>query len=700
MFRHVSGNIVGFASTPNLQDSLRNRVPESTAMGYTKRGESSAGTNNSPISLSNEIDDYDDSFDFIGNGLQQPSKNRYSHSKEPSGSTTYNVLEYYCNGDKEAEHDGDACRIPDMTAGTSGIHGVHGVRGIDEINGMSGMERLKREKRVPKSRHAQETNGSIQPLVRDNKYGGDTLVYGGTDEPFTFISGDNLSSADSSSGATAPKPMGSRHITKKESYASLEKTRSSFEVVRNEMNKSMVAEDGHKDGGRKPLRINLVHGTSKNRILQSKEDRYGFKKTSTFISEEDYNDWWKKYSKYLIRRKHKWEKMMEKNGLSVKKAEAPRRFPPKSSNLARFVHKGIPAEWRGAAWFYFARGNEKIKQNPGVYNRLVDQTIDIINDDTEAIEKDLHRTFPENVHFKNVEQVDPNTGEKNEEESALLQTLRRVLKCFAMYKPSIGYCQSLNFIAGLLLMFMDEEKAFWMLVIISERYLPGIHDFNLEGVSVHQGVLMLCLRQYLPEIWQLIVDTSDGKCKDGTNSFLYDLPTLSFCTTSWFMSVFIGVLPIETTLRVWDCLFYDNSRTIFQVALTIFRMMEPELRKIVQRTSREDNDLLSSELFKTIQNYPKKALDANKLMEECFTDSRFGGLTQEEVLKCKQYVINSRKRYRSLVVKRAAIGLKEEDRREMVENSEKLESDKIGLKTLNWNGRLNHRMRKLHHRLR
>ena len=87
-------------------------------------------------------------------------------------------------------------------------------------------------------------------------------------------------------------------------------------------------------------------------------------------------------------------------------------------------------------------------------------------------------------------------------------------------------------------MFMDEEKAFWMLVIISERYLPGIHDFNLEGVSVHQGVLMLCLRQYLPEIWQLIVDTSDGKCKDGTNSFLYDLPTLSFCTTSWFMSVF------------------------------------------------------------------------------------------------------------------------------------------------------------------
>lgn len=678
MFRHVSGNMVGFASTPNLRDSLKHRVPESTAMGYNKGGESSMGINQGlGQAAQNSREQYDEAFDFTGNRLQQPARNRYSHSKEPSGSTTYNVLEYYCNGDEEGDVGGDAGKVPSLGSK------------MDVLDSANGQEVAAE---TPGKQHKQ--------IFKDNKYGEDTMVYSGTDEPFTFISAENMSSVDSSSGGTVPKLAKTHHITKKESYASLQKSRSSFELVRSEMNKSMVAEEGEGRGhvGRKPLMMNLVRGTSKNRILQSKQDRYGFKKTSTFVSEEEYNGWWKKYSKYLIRRKRKWEKMMARNGLAVDQSGAPKRFPPRSSNLARFVHKGIPAEWRGVAWFYFARGNEKLRQNQGVYDRLVDQTIDIINDDTEAIEKDLHRTFPENVHFKNIQKVDPATGEHTEEESVLLQTLRRVLKCFARYKPSIGYCQSLNFIAGLLLMFMDEEKAFWMLVIISERYLPGIHDLNLEGVNVHQGVLMLCLRQYLPEIWRLIVDTSDGKCQEGSNSFLYDLPTLSFCTTSWFMSIFIGVLPIETTLRVWDCLFYDSSRTIFQIALTIFKLMQPELKKIVQRTSHGDTDVLSSELFRTIQNFPKKILDANTLMAECFTDSRFGGLTQKEVLKCKQYVIDSRSRYRSLVVKRSAMGLKEEDRRELMENSEKLESDKIGLKTLNWNGRLNHRMRKLHHR--
>ncbi|QPG73553.1 hypothetical protein FOA43_000865 [Brettanomyces nanus] len=616
MFRPVETNGVGFSSTPNLHSSLKYRVPETMEADET-------GT----------------------------SKKRFEerHSRQESGSTTYNVLDIYTEDDKDKQPEGS---------------------------------------------------------INDH---GDTMVVSETwsMEPFTLVPHNIFapmtSTGSTSTTASTPSPLPTKRgrrnpITRKESYASLKKSRTSLELIRSKIGESMATGTDRPEKEQQIKHQN--RRTTKSSVLESEMDRYGFRKANNFITESEYNRWWVSYSPYLIKRKKKWEKIMAKNGLPTTDDVAPTRFPPRSDNLRKFVRKGIPAEWRGNAWFYFAKGNEKLRENKGVYDRLVDQTMDIINEDTEAIEKDLHRTFPENAHFKNIKRKDSNESTV-EYESALIQTLRRVLKCFSIYKPSVGYCQSLNFIAGLILIYMDEEKAFWMLVIISERYLPGIHDFNLEGVNVHQGVLMLCLRQFLPNVWRMIVEKSDSPYLEGSNSFLYDLPMLSFCTTSWFMSIFIGVLPIETTLRVWDCIFYEDSKTIFQVALTIFKLMEPELQKIVDRNKREEEkEVMSSELFQLIQNFPKRLLDVNALIEECFKYSEFSKVTQEEINKCKKYVIESRARYHSLIKKRSAIGLRESDRKELMKSSQMLENKKIGLKTLNWNGKLNHRMRRFQHKLR
>jgi Rab-GTPase-TBC domain len=42
--------------------------------------------------------------------------------------------------------------------------------------------------------------------------------------------------------------------------------------------------------------------------------------------------------------------------------------------------------------------------------------------------------------------------------------LRRVLRAYSYYDPEVGYCQGMNFIAGMFLTVMSEEEAFWMLV--------------------------------------------------------------------------------------------------------------------------------------------------------------------------------------------------------------------------------------------
>ena len=44
-----------------------------------------------------------------------------------------------------------------------------------------------------------------------------------------------------------------------------------------------------------------------------------------------------------------------------------------------------------------------------------------------------------------------------------LSCLRRVLSAFSMQESSIGYCQSLNFVCAMFLLFMEEEQAFWAL---------------------------------------------------------------------------------------------------------------------------------------------------------------------------------------------------------------------------------------------
>lgn len=70
------------------------------------------------------------------------------------------------------------------------------------------------------------------------------------------------------------------------------------------------------------------------------------------------------------------------------------------------------------------------------------------------------------------------------------------------------------------------------------------------------------------------------------------------------MSLFIGTLPIESVLRVWDVLFYEGSRTLFRVALTVFKLGEQRIKDVGD----------SMELFQVVQGLPRGMLDAGALM--------------------------------------------------------------------------------------
>ena len=47
--------------------------------------------------------------------------------------------------------------------------------------------------------------------------------------------------------------------------------------------------------------------------------------------------------------------------------------------------------------------------------------------------------------------------------------------------------------------------------------------------------------------------------------------------TKWLMCLFADVLPTDTALRVWDCLFYEGSKILIRVALAIVAMAQEQI---------------------------------------------------------------------------------------------------------------------------
>ncbi|XP_078179956.1 uncharacterized protein LOC144574013 isoform X1 [Carex rostrata] len=163
------------------------------------------------------------------------------------------------------------------------------------------------------------------------------------------------------------------------------------------------------------------------------------------------------------------------------------------------------------------------------------------------IEKDLPRTFP---------------GHPCLDENGR-NALRRLLTAYARHNPSVGYCQAMNFFAGLLLLLMPEENAFWTLTGIIDDYFDGYFTEEMIESQVDQLVLEDLVRERFPKL---------------VNHLDYLGVQVAWVTGPWFLSIFMNMLPWESVLRVWDVLLFDGNRVIlFRTALALMELYGPAL---------------------------------------------------------------------------------------------------------------------------
>lgn len=163
------------------------------------------------------------------------------------------------------------------------------------------------------------------------------------------------------------------------------------------------------------------------------------------------------------------------------------------------------------------------------------------------------------------------------------------------------------------------NQTFWLLSVLTQQYLPGEHDINLEGSNVDQGVFMLMVQENLPEVWEKICHDLDGQA---LSDLVINLPPITLVTSGWFMSAFSGSLPVETVLRIWDCMFYDGSAILFRCALALMKLGEPNILPITD----------DMEVFQAVQSIPRTLIDPRPLVDLIYRKhSGFARISQQEV---------------------------------------------------------------------
>ncbi|XP_046560814.1 LOW QUALITY PROTEIN: uncharacterized protein LOC124269825 [Haliotis rubra] len=297
-------------------------------------------------------------------------------------------------------------------------------------------------------------------------------------------------------------------------------------------------------------------------------------------------------------------------------------------SLKHLCRGGIPDQYRKQVWRQLVHDQVQdviTEKGPHYFRNLCNLVPDspLAARYRKQVSLDLMRTMPSNVKFATA-------GSRG------IMDMQDILLAFCIHSPSIGYCQGMNFIVGMALLFMDAQDAFWTLVAITERYFtPSYFDHNLVGAQADQLVLKDLIKEKLPTLSRHLMEI--------------DIE-VSTVTLNWFLAIFFDAVPFQTLLRIWDCFLLEGPKVLFRFSLAILKMHKKEI-------------LLKSDTISVMRHLKacaKITYDTDGLIKVAFEDMKPFTSRQNIMTKQTCYLNALKEKYKRKEIQKLAFAEREQ----------------------------------------
>lgn len=220
----------------------------------------------------------------------------------------------------------------------------------------------------------------------------------------------------------------------------------------------------------------------------------------------------------------------------------------KPENLDTLMRNGVPDVVRGKVWQYIT----KVPLTPDLstkYFELIEKPCPCDS----VILRDIHRTFPAHDYFK-------------EPDGPGQQALYKISKAYALYDEEVSYCQGLSFLAASLILHMDEDKAFSVLVKIMFDYgLRDLFKLGFDALQLRFYQLQRLLQDNLPNL----------------NTFFNDIGIETHMYASqWFLTMFTAKFPLQMVFYIVDLFLFEGIDTIFHISFALLNDSESDLMQL------------------------------------------------------------------------------------------------------------------------
>uniref|UniRef100_A0A8C1SW68 USP6 N-terminal-like protein n=1 Tax=Cyprinus carpio TaxID=7962 RepID=A0A8C1SW68_CYPCA len=225
-----------------------------------------------------------------------------------------------------------------------------------------------------------------------------------------------------------------------------------------------------------------------------------------------------------------------------------------SDKLVRRIYKGIPLQLRGQVWCLLL-DIPKIKEEKKDFYEKLKIRARGLSPDVRQIDLDVNRTYRDHIMFMHRYDVKQ-------------QDLFHVLTAYSVYNTEVGYCQGMSQITALLLIYMNEEDAFWALVKLLSGQKHAMHGFFVPGfpkLMRFQEHHDRILQKMMPKLKQHL-----------DNQEVYT----SLYTMKWFFQCFLDRTPFTLTLRIWDIYILEGERVLTAMSYTILKLHKKTLLKL------------------------------------------------------------------------------------------------------------------------